>query len=255
VITLLIIAITLLAIDLIICVWYKNELHLIFDAANFNDISTPILTFISIIIYGIALRVTINQNKIILSQSLIRHYEKVVEELTTKAKEIKLEGAHIEKYKDIKIDAFNWVTVVSEILADLSLNKEYNEDFKKFKESNSLGQPYLMNRSYYGQVIFLTQFSTINKIWFFHDDVKLLVQMINQSKLISEDKELLKKQIKRTFLAEYIALVKFMDNHPRQIPLIPIVCFSNLGWQYEYKSLNQTDFRNSYDWFKNEIKD
>ncbi len=245
-------SILLLLTDLITGVWYWNRLNLKFNSANFNNIITPTFTIIATLIYGFALFNTMNQNKIILSQSLKPHYEKEIENLVIKSREIKIEGELTNNDESIKINALNYIEAINNSIIKLSKNKEYLEDYAKYENNEILNIDYLKSRNYFVNLLFLSQFTIgMNSISFFYDDIKILIQEINQSNLISEDKELLKKNIKRNLLSEYMAFIDFLDKHPLIVPPIPLLNYYNEN--IEFKLISKTKFREYFDWFKNEL--
>jgi len=259
VIFLLCFAILLLLTDLITGIWYWNRLNLKFNSANFNNIITPSFTIIATLIYGFALfntvnqnKIILNQNKIILSQNLKPHYEKEIDILITKSREIKIEGESTNDDKQIKIDALNYIEAINDCIIKLSKNKEYLEDYSKYENNELLNIDYFKSRNYFGNLLFLSQFTIeINSISFFYEDIKILIQEINQSKLITEDKELLKKRIKKNLLSQYISFIEFMDNQPLIVPPIPVLY--NFQDKIEFKLLSKTNFRKYFDWFKSEL--
>lgn len=253
IIFLLSIAILLLLTDLITGIWYWNRLNLKFDPANFNNIFTPLFTIIATIIYAFALFTTINQNKIILSQNIKPHYEKEIENLVTKARELKINGEIANDGEPIEINALNYIKVINDTIIKLSQDNEFLEDYTKYENNELLTRDYFKSRNYFGKLLFLSEFTIgINQVSFLYQEIKLLIQEINQSKLISEDTELLKKQIKRYLLSEYMAFIDFMDKHPLIVPPIPIVF--DLQEKIEFKLISNTNFREHFDWFKSELK-
>lgn len=252
IIFLLCIATLLLLTDLITGIWYWNRLNLKFDSEKFNNIITPLFTIIATIIYAFALFTTINQNKIILSQNLKPLYEKEIEILITKSRDIKIKGEITNDAEPIEITALNYIKAINNTIINLSQNNEFIEDYSKYKNNELLTRDYFKSRNYFGKLLFLSEFAFgINQVSFLYQEIKLLIQEINQSKLISDDKELLKKQIKRNLLSEYMAFIDFMDKHPLIVPPIPIVF--DLQENIEFKLLSKTNFREHFDWFKSEL--
>jgi len=255
IIILIIIAIGLLLADLLTGIWYWNRLNLKFDPNNYNNIITPTFAVVATIIYGLALFNTIKQNKIILSQNIKPYYEKEIENLKTKAEAIIIDGTLLSQTEPVKINALNFIKVINDTIIGLSQNNEFLEDYKKYENKEALTKEYFEKRNYYGKLLFLTEFTIgVNSISFFYRDIKLLIEEINQSKLIPEERELFKKRIKRTLLNEYMAFIDFMDKHPLIVPPIPII-YDLQKEKIEFKLLSQTNFREHFDWFKSELKD
>lgn len=263
---LLLILITLISIDLLTGIWFWNKYNLLFSAENFNNIFTPILTMLATIIYGIALFISIRQNKIILSQSIKPYYEKEIKKLAKRAKKTIIENKII--FPNEKINALNYIRFINKSVFEdeiiggnnikfvgLLKSQEYLDDLSRFRNGEELSWGYIENREYIAQLLFLLNFATINPIFFLYSDIKTLIQEINQSKLLQEEKSLLKKRIKSNLLSEYMAFILFLDNSPSKYPPIPLIDASRImnDKGVEFKTINETNFREHYDWFKKEL--
>ena len=249
-ITLLSIVIILLALDLILGCWYYNKNNLIFSSSEFNNIVTPSLTIVATIIYALALFSALNQNKIVLSQNLKPHYLEEIKKLEKRAKKTIIVEQGI--FPDEKINAENYISFIMKVLVKLTENIEYNEDFKNYLNGNKLTNENIRERSYYTNVMFLTRFTFhLNEIHSLLSEVASFVQEINLSKLIKEDKEILKKQITRTFFQNYIEFIEFEDNHDF-VPQIPILYRRPTESDLYFEKLSQTNFRNLYHELKRE---
>jgi hypothetical protein len=254
-ILLLIIAI-LIVIDVLIRIWYHNEFNLIFSSSEFNNILTPILTIIATIIYGWALLTTMGQNKIILSQSIKPFYEKEIEKLVNKAEATAIDKPSI--YANENINLINYTKYITSSLFKLTEHKHYNEDYETFeysKDAQIITYDYLKSRSYFPEFIFLSQFTVpIGAVHFFYGDLMKLIEEINNSKLIPEDKILLKKQIQRTFLLEYLEIIRLERKKIMSFPPIPIVDFSVMpAGIKKFDQITNTDFNHYYNSFKREF--
>ncbi len=255
---LLLIIAVLLSIDVLIRVWYHNEYNLIFSSSEFNNILTPIFTLISTIIYGWALLTTIGQNKIILSQSIKPFYEKEIEKLIKKAETTQTEKTILYANEDINL--LNYTKYIIKTLLKLTEHKHYNEDCETFEikgNSNTITYEYLRNRSYFGEFLFLSNFTIpICTVHFFYNDLKKLIEEINNSKLILEDKILLKKQIQRTFLSEYLEIIRLQKEKVIPYPAIPIVDFGIIPMEVKkFDQIANTEFSHHYKFFKKELEE
>lgn len=243
---LLVTLIIIISSDLIVRVWFNKNLDLLFDSVIFNNVVTPLFTIISVIIYSVALFLTISQTKIILSQNIKPFYEKEIEKFINKAENIKIESILFEEEN---VNALNYITYISKTFIKLIRNKEYIEDVTQFKNGCDLDLEYFTARSYIKEVLFLSDFTMgVSPIHFFYQDLKEFIIEIDDSKLIEEDKKLLKKQIKRTFVAEYLALINLRTI--TLLPEIPLIFGNTNSRKIVYKRLTQTEF-NQYSEFFN----
>lgn len=250
IIILLITAISLLIIDLLTGFWYENKLNLLFSSNEFNNISTPIISFFAFIVYALALYMTIKQNKIILSQNIKPHYENEIEEYKIKAKGISIKNTFI--LDSIEYNGFEYIDAINDSLIQLTKDNDYNEDYEKNKKGEIQNKNYFKTRTYYDTLLFLSQFAIgLNPINLFHLELKTLIEEINTSKLINEDKSLLKKRIKRLFLDKYLTMMSLTQIY--DFLKIPIPILYSTNKEIEFKTIAETEFGKHYEWFKNEI--
>jgi len=254
---LLIILIILIAIDIGTGIWFWNRENLIFDSATFNNVATPLLTVSAIIIYGIALNTSMKQNKIILSQSLKPQYDELISDLYSKGSQrtqfFEFEGV------DFSYSPLNYIPKIIKALHLLRNNDEYIEDIRKRRDGEKDVFRNFTQKSYFGLVTFLSEFTMgVNSVSFYYNDIKNLIQEINKSQLIDQDKELLKKKIKRLFLAEYFALIKLEKSTLSFRCGIPLYFNSHDIFDMEreilVKNLSETSFSEHYKWFKKELE-
>lgn len=248
----LIILIVLVLIDISVGIWYWNRLNLIFNSTEFNNILTPLLTISAVIIYAWALNTTRNQNKIILSQSIKPFYEKEIQKYVDKAKVIKIES---NLSRDENINGLNYIEHISDTLLSMTQNEDFINDYNisKSKSDFVYTKDYFEKRSYFGELKFIYIFAlNINPISFLYGDLKSLIEEINNSKLIQEDKLLLKNQIHRTFLSEYMELIRQMDKN-RFYPPIPLIYNSIFSNEIKFELLSQTSFREHFTYFETEF--
>lgn len=256
-ILLLIIAV-LIATDVLIRVWFHNEYNLIFSSSEFNNILTPLLTFIATVIYGWALLTTIGQNKIILSQSIKPFYEKEIEKLVRKAETTQVEKTSL--YADQDVNLINYTKYVTKTLYKLTEYKHYNEDYENYeiaRNNTNMTFEYLKSRSYFSEYLFLSHLTMpLGPVHFFYGDLKKLIEEINNSKLITEDKILLKKQIQRTFLTEYLEIMRLQIDKVVLFPPIPIVDFSRFAMEIKkFDHISNTEYGHYYEFFRKEFED
>ena len=255
----------LLLIDLGTGIWYWNRDHLVLDAQNLNNVVTPIIAIFSLFVYGYTLRIAIRQNetaayqnKVILSQNIKPYYEKEIEECIQKAKITELDRQ--TRSLGEPCTPFNYIRKINSQLIALMENPEYDEDYEQYSIYNrkEFDLEYIKSRSYYRIVLFLTIFTMpLSEIHFFYNDIQRLIEEIDQSNLIFQDKALLKKRIKRQLLEEYFAFIDLMK--PESSTAVPFPCLYQSSTKYElpakaeFKTLAETKFKDHYDWFKENI--
>lgn len=241
---LVILAVTFLIIDIGLRYWYFKNFHLIFDSVIFNNVVTPIFTIISVLIYSFALFTALNQNKVILSQNIKPFYEKEIEKLLLEGKEIRFLSLVSEEEE--KINAYNYLTFIHEKFVSLSRNDHYNEDYNDYKKGIIKDKNWFQKRSYRTELFFLNQFAFgISSVSYFYKKIIQLISEVNDSKLIEEDKILLKRHIFRTFLKEYMTFIETQLNYKNFMPPIP----DEYGFpikNIEFKQLAETKFGEIY---------
>lgn len=102
--------------------------------------------------------------------------------------------------------------------------------------------------------MFISNFTIgIGETFFLHSDIKAMINKIDASKLIAEDKKLLKARIYSELLAEYMAFVEF-DIKYNIAPKFPDIYPGGESKEIEFKKISETGFASSYEWFKKEYK-
>jgi hypothetical protein len=253
IVTLLLIVIVLISIDIISGIWFWNKYNLIFSSENFNNITTPILTFVAIVIYGLALFTSINQNRIIYDQSIQPHYLEEIKKLKKKAKKQNLDNLGVIKGE--KVNLLNFTTHLFSTITNLTKNVEFLQDYNDYENGIEHGFLYFKEREYFKLLMFIYEFTIGFDIKFNFIDIKKLVQEINSSKLLENNKQILRKKIKKELcIEEYLAFIEFFDKNSGHIaPLLPMV-FERFNIENDkkiiYKPITDTSLREPYDWYK-----
>ena len=213
--------------------------------------NTPVFSILAVIVYSLALFTTIRQNKIILSQNIKPFYEKEIEKLLSEGKTLKFFSLSQNKEKE-DTDAFNYLNSIHDKLISLSRDEFYREDYEEFKRGIVKGKRWFENRNYYNELFYLSQFTSgTSSIYYFYTKIISLISEINTSNLVQEDKSLLKKQIFRMFLNDYMGFVKIQLELDNFTPLVPdIYGYSDEG--VEFKQLAYTKFGDAYRKLKEE---
>lgn len=129
----LVLIIILLGIDIFTGIWYWNRNNLIFNPVNFNNILTPILTLLAIIIYGIALFTSIEQNKILHNQNIKPYYLREIKKLKNRAK--KTEINHLGVFDEEKVHLLNYTKYLMSAITKLTKSNDFINDYKDFENN------------------------------------------------------------------------------------------------------------------------
>lgn len=246
------ITIILILIDIVIRCFFGFNFQLPFESTYFNNIVTPLATCIAAYIYALALFNSIKQNKILLSQTIKPYFEKEIDRLIIESDEITIRTVIIENKIKINkiINVRNYIHLIYDICEELSKNEDFENDFNDFKKGIFYKKKHFEERSYYSEVLFLNKLTLgVAVIPSFYDKIKSLIEEINVSNLIEDDKILIKKSIFRIFLADYIRFIEFLDTKPPFF-MPPIPClYTSSNNNIEFKNFNRTSFRNHYDLF------
>ncbi|MFA7446067.1 MAG: hypothetical protein WCY89_08985, partial [Flavobacteriaceae bacterium] len=102
--------------------------------SKFNNVATPVISFVAVIIYTITLyysikqnRIILSQNRTILSQGIKPFYDKEIDNLIEKAKKIKIIEDNL--YRNKEINALNYVEFIKESLVSLYHNKDFMQEY------------------------------------------------------------------------------------------------------------------------------
>ncbi len=249
--TLLAICIILLITDLTTGIWFWNRENLFFDSTKFNNITTPLISIIALIIYTIALFTTINQNKIILSQNIKPHFEREIEELVKKAEEIKFIYTYNQEIKEY--NALNYISGITLTYRNLRLNADFINDYQN---PDNIPKTYnnLKTRSYFGSILFLSDIGLGFELGFFYSELQNVIKEINLSQLIETDKDHIKKRIFRTFLNEYFALIEYEKKTDSNKFMVESVLIENYEINIKWTKFSEARVSEHYKWFSEEFK-
>lgn len=246
----LIVAILLL-IDILTGIWYWNKYNLIFDSYEFNNILTPSLTIIATIIYATALFLSLKQNRIVLSQNIKPHYEIELENLINDAANTKIESNIVHVDQDINVT--NYMKYLNDSILNLARNAQFLEDYQNYNEGKKITKKHIMESDYIHEIMFLSRFTILSKVSFFYDKLKYFIEEINDSKLITEDKVLIKKRLKMKLLVEYLSFVEFEGAHSNIMPPIPLLYADLSNEEIQFGQISKTDFSKHYEYFQKEL--
>ncbi len=246
---LFLLTITLLLIDILTGIFYWNRFNLLFDSSEFNNISTPIIGLASFIVYSFALLLAIRQNKTILSQNLRPYYEREINRIISDfEKEIVDSESIIDDGKEY--NGINYPNLISSQLFELTKNSDYNKDLIDYERGMEIKAQDIKGRSYFPIVLFLSKYTIGVSNIFRYNYLKELVEEIENSKLIEDDKIILKKRIKKEILLYYMSFISSEDSPTLQSPPIPYVFDYRNQDKIEFKKISDSSFREYYDWFK-----
>lgn len=245
IIGLLIVLICLVLIDIFTGIFYWNRLNLLISAENFNNIVTPIATSLAFIVYLFTLFYFVNQNKLLLSQSLKPFYEKQINDLIEKADLVKVQIGTNE------YNIYNYIGYIKKMLENINIDDNYKSDLNEFEKGGTLNESYFEDRTYSDKLAELLCFIEPNEISTLQQKVIDLMFDILSSKMIKEDKGLLVYRLEDCLLKSYLDFVGALDSNKLHSPLIPLLTatdFEATDFEcVEFKKLNETKFRDCYD--------
>ena len=139
---LLIILIIVVLIDILTGIFYWNRMNLMFAPEKFNNIVTPIVGIVSVIVYSAALLINFWQSKVIQSQHFRPYYEKEIENIKTQLVNNKFSINFIEtEYEEC--NGINFPSVIMEQLSALTRHDDYYEDLNKYENSETITEEYI----------------------------------------------------------------------------------------------------------------
>lgn len=251
---LLILIALLLFLDIITGLYYWNRDNLRFSYENFENLLLPLISFLSLVVYTWALMLAFKQNKTIVSQHLFYFYEKEIDRLKLKLEKKEITTSLVD-FEGENINGLNYPVQLGKNLYDLYSNDDYLEDLDSYEKGKKFSRGYFKKRSYHKVIMFLNDytFDLFNR--FNYNEIKVLVNELNETKLTHLDKSNLKKRIKRELLINYISFVESEDNSLVQTPIIPILYDTNHldKDDIRFKKLSETSFRNHFDWFSKNL--
>ncbi|MEZ4811540.1 MAG: hypothetical protein R2819_14365 [Allomuricauda sp.] len=244
---------TLLIIDILTGIFYWNRLNLSFDSSEFNNISTPIIATASFIVYSLALFLAFKQNKTILSQHLRPYYEREIDKIVSDLENEKINTELIDTHEK-EYNRINYPNLLFSQLAELSRNSDYLKDIEAYEKGTKFNATYIKKRSYFPITLFLSQFMTglFNKIKY--DYIKELIEEIDKSKLLEDDKFFLKRRIKKETLTEYISFIKFEKTSSTITPPVPNLLDYKTQDNIAFKKISDSNFNEHYNWFETNLR-
>jgi|GEM_PF-4114447 len=199
----------LLLSNLIVWFWFAKDMHLEWDAPNFNNVVTPIATVIALAVYGYALLQTIEQNKIILSQSFKPHVEREFDRLTKQFIEEQTNFKTGDNFNDR--DLMGTLKIYVQIIEN---NKEYRQDISDWKDGILHTQDELESRTYYKRLLFFEGMTVVDYSSIF----QLIDYIDNSDQLLESDRNDYKRRIVVEFVGKYLTLIEHLTKNPFYIP-------------------------------------
>jgi len=248
-ILLLSIAILLLT-DILLRFLFWNDLHLIWDADNFNNIVTPIGAIVSTVLFFVALRLTIKQNQIIVSQNEKSNFEHEVKDLKEKLETDISNSVMMTTGMTSKTEIFSGVTSlnyldkIQETIDRLHRSQQYGIDIKYYENKEMMHTSDLVKSDYYYDVRLLLTFSQFPVVKYYH--VTNFIDDIGESQMLEVDKAFIKRKV-RTFVERYINFVQ----HSSDIVLPDI--YDQTDNQIQWKKYRDTGFDRYYKTFMTEL--
>lgn len=192
-----------------------------FDWELFALVAGPIISLIAVIIYGLALRLSPRQNKVLLSQNIKPNFEKEIAALEEEAKEKKYNHAtpgYTKVYNNL-----SFTQGIIDSLNKISNDEDYREDLLKKENGEEITWGYLEKRNYWPHLLYSQLFIWKNsepRNYFL--EIKKLLKDIQQSQLIVEDKVMVENHLRRKLLKTFLndmLYIQFTNSLDVQIPL------------------------------------
>jgi len=235
-----------LVTDILLRLWFWNDLHLLWSPENFNNVVTPVGTVISTVLFFIALILTIKQNKIIVSQNEKANFEHEVKDLKEKleldiSNSILMNTGVTSQSEIFKgVTSLNYLDKVQQAIDRLFASSQYRIDLKYFENKETMHASELVTRDYYRDVRLLLTFSKFQVTKYYH--VTNFIDDINQSKMLEVDKAFIKRKI-RVFVDQYTSFVQ----HSADIAVPDI--YDSVDNQVPWKKYRDTGFDRFYTTF------
>ena len=229
-------------------IWLWNKEDIFFDSSIFNNILTPLFSGLAVLVYGITLLVLKKQNNILHSQNIKHFFEKDLEELISEAKLPLFKNEYIDNPKEYNL--INYVDSITEEIIRLSKDSNFISDYKEFVNKKPITRDYILKASYYDSIFYLSNFMNgFNHVDSFYNKVLGFIKEVNDSKLIPDDKKMIKRKVSNKLIEHYMSFIDFHTNTTVQVPLIPNLY--NLNHKdIEYVNILETQISKRYDDFK-----
>lgn len=205
IILLVVVLIVLVALDLATGIFYWNRLHLVFDADNFNNILSPIVGFTALVVNALVLILFLKQTKIIQSQNLKPFFLDRISRIEQESKSVSI--SHYVNGQREKLPGFD--NAINLYIKTIKL-LEHRSDYKRFVSSEkSTIQESKAESSTFFKLLYPLIYATVpsSEICLFVKKVKRLIDTINSSSLLDEDKQYLVGQINSEILSNYNDLI------------------------------------------------
>lgn len=247
ILTLISILIVLVLIDILSGIFYWNRLNLRFNAENFNNIITPFVAVIALIVYSLALIINFKQSQIIQSQHLKPHFTDAILKQRISFEELIFE-TDIIKTDFGNCNGLNYPSVIMEQIKVLTKSHEFIADIESFEKGVKYNQEYFKKRDYYAALVFISGFTINIDLSFKYKELIELGKEINESKLIESDKIQLKRTVSKEILRDYTSFIGFEKGMKNILPKIPELYGNRLlkGKLVDFKRVSETSFSRHY---------
>ncbi len=210
---LLIVVGVLVAADLITRFWFWRDLHLVFDASNFNNIVTPIAAILSVFLFTyLAYKQYQLQLSSNLKQNFDREFDDLYKKLNAEIGEKVLIGVGIRPNHQVKytlkgMNSLNYINEIIVAFERIFADPDFIKDHTDYLNNNKikLHKSYLQNRTYYDDLRFVLAFSNFPSAKYM--EVGFFLDQINDSKLVEPDKKYLRNKIEAYCLEPYFNFV------------------------------------------------
>lgn len=184
--------------------------------SKFNNIGTPIIAFLSLIVYALALFVTMQQTKIAQAQSAIAISEALRPLIEFEFETIKRElnedirGEYAQENGEPFVSGKSVYKRLIEITNELPKNTDYIKDWEEWEVGVYQTRKYFSTRTYFKELCILFEYSKKGEK--FSERVLNLFSEIDKIDLTPEYKLYYKRKIKEELLKDYFKFIEIDVN-------------------------------------------
>lgn len=200
-------------VDIATGIFYGNRIHLVFDASNFNNIISPVVGLLALIVNALVLILLLKQTKIIQSQNLKPFFIDRINRIEQEAKSITIS----RKSNGTKIKVQGFDKIVSLYIKTVKALRN-RSDYKNFAKANNknIKESNVEGANFYN-LLYSLIYTTVgsSELCLFTKKINRLIESIQSSNLLKEDKEYLLGQINSDLLSTYndlLELIKSVSN-------------------------------------------
>jgi hypothetical protein len=208
--------ITIVAIDILLRLWFFYNFHLLFDAASFNNVATPLVSLISVVFLYLAFAQSRKQNRIANSQNLKLNFDADFQSL----KDILSVDVTDRLYGSLGINSqttppisnvtsLNYIDELRRTIDLIRADSQFQED-NDFFLTNPTEQKdlaYYIKRNYYWNLRYILAFNYYPIVNY--NAIEIFLSRIINSELLDTDRNHFKSKVESEFLKKYFSFIMF----------------------------------------------